>query len=211
MLGDLTLKEFLRELSGDSAAPGGGSAAALSGAMAAALARMVAGLTVGKKAYEDASEIMAEVGQKAAHLVDILTSLVDRDAEAYLAVMEAFKLPRGDEGGKARRSQAIQAAMETAARVPLDTMRAVHEVARLLELAADKGNRNAVTDVAVGALLAAAGAEGAYRNVEINLKSLEDAEVAAEIRREADDSLEGCREAAEGIRRKLFGGGSQLR
>ena len=53
MLVDSTVKDFLAKVAGSDPVPGGGSIAALNGAIAAALAAMVAGLTVGKKGYEE--------------------------------------------------------------------------------------------------------------------------------------------------------------
>ena len=56
MLVDLTVKQFLDKVSGNDPVPGGGSVAALNGSIAASLAAMVAGLTIGKKGYEDKAE-----------------------------------------------------------------------------------------------------------------------------------------------------------
>ena len=51
LLTDMTIKDFTEKLSSDAPAPGGGSAAALSGALGAALVSMVCNLTVGKPTY----------------------------------------------------------------------------------------------------------------------------------------------------------------
>jgi glutamate formiminotransferase/formiminotetrahydrofolate cyclodeaminase len=64
-----------------------------------------------------------------------------------------------------------QASLE-AARVPLRTAEACLEVMRIATMAARNGNVQAVTDAGVAGVLAAAAAEGALLNVQINLKSL---------------------------------------
>ena len=61
MLVDLKVTDFLNKVAGSDPVPGGGSVAALNGAIASALAAMVAGLTIGKKGYEDPGEIMKHI------------------------------------------------------------------------------------------------------------------------------------------------------
>jgi formiminotetrahydrofolate cyclodeaminase len=68
--------------------------------------------------------------------------------------------------------------MTGAARVPLRTAIVAAEVLELAERMAPIGNRNAVSDAGVAALLAAAALRGALLNVRINLPYLP-----------ADDSL----------------------
>ncbi|MBR5065115.1 MAG: cyclodeaminase/cyclohydrolase family protein, partial [Oscillospiraceae bacterium] len=50
---DITIKDFVSELSSKAPVPGGGGASALAGALGAALGNMVCSLTVGKKKYRD--------------------------------------------------------------------------------------------------------------------------------------------------------------
>jgi formiminotetrahydrofolate cyclodeaminase len=76
MLVDLTVKQFLDKVSGNDPVPGGGSIAALNGSIAASLAAMVAGLTIGKKGYEDKAELMEKIQKvmlenKAAFIADV--------------------------------------------------------------------------------------------------------------------------------------------
>ena len=61
MLVDLSVKSFLDKVAGKDPVPGGGSIAALNGAIASSLAAMVAGLTIGKKGYEEQTELMNEI------------------------------------------------------------------------------------------------------------------------------------------------------
>ena len=51
MLINMSLEEYINDLSSDSPAPGGGAAAALTGAQGIALTMMVANHTKGKKKY----------------------------------------------------------------------------------------------------------------------------------------------------------------
>jgi len=166
--------EFLTAIASADPVPGGGSVAAYAGALAAALTQMVAGLTIGKKRYADVENEMIVVSASARTLTEKLARLVERDAEAYAAVAAAYKLAKDSDAEKTLRSTAITKALLGAAEVPLETARACAEVAELAAIVAAKGNSNAITDAGVAGLLAEAGCRGAFYNVRVNIKSLED-------------------------------------
>lgn len=165
----MTLNDFLSELSSDSPTPGGGSVAALAGASAAALTSMVANLTIGKKKYAEVEDDVRAVLEKTEGLRLELTELMEEDAAAFDKVMVAMKLPKETDEEKAARTEALQAALQDAAMVPLAVMEKCVEVVSLAQTAADKGNRNAVSDAGVAALMGRAGAHAAKLNVMINL------------------------------------------
>jgi formiminotetrahydrofolate cyclodeaminase len=80
----LTVEEFLEELAARRPAPGGGSAAALSGALSAGLVSMAAEYS----GNEDVSE-------QARAMIGTLTTLIDRDAKAFASrdLREATRVP----------------------------------------------------------------------------------------------------------------------
>lgn len=171
-----TIQSYLDRLASEEPAPGGGSAAALTGALAAALVTMVTNLTLGKEKFASVEAEMSELKVRAEELRAELTRLVEQDAEAYSEVAAAFKLPRNTEEEKKKRHEILQAALVNAAAVPLRVAEAALEVARLCAPAADKGNPNAVSDAGVAVVLAEAAAQAAALNVKINLAWLEDKE-----------------------------------
>lgn len=166
------LGTFLGELASDSPTPGGGSVAALAGALGSALASMVCNLTIGKKKYVDVEDEMKEVLGMTETLRLELTQLIDEDAGAFDRVMDAMKLPKETDEEKAARRAAIERALVTAASVPLAVMAKCVDVAKLAKVVAGKGNRNAVSDAGVAALMARAGAHAARLNVLINLSGI---------------------------------------
>ena len=174
MLIEETLAGFLDEVASDSPAPGGGSASALSGAMGAALGAMVCRLTIGKKGYEAVKDEMANHVKELDGLKKALMLLIDMDTDAFNKLMEAFKLPKGNDDEKASRSRAIQEATKEAIRIPLETCRKCMKVAELCVPIAEKGNVNSITDVGCAALMSRTGLEGAAFNVRINLGSIKD-------------------------------------
>jgi glutamate formiminotransferase/formiminotetrahydrofolate cyclodeaminase len=135
---------------------------------------MVAGLSVGRQRYAAVEPEMEAAVVQAATLVDALSALVARDAEAYARVGAAYRLPKEPADAAATRAAAVTAALLGAAEVPLETARLAADVAELAAGVAERGNRNAVGDAGVAALLAEAACRGAAYNVRINVAALED-------------------------------------
>jgi glutamate formiminotransferase/formiminotetrahydrofolate cyclodeaminase len=158
---------------------------------------MVAGLTFGRKKYAAVDAEMRELGLKAAGLVNKLSALVARDAEAYGAVTAAYKLPSEPVEAANTRQAAITDALLGAAEVPLETARACAEVADLAAICAVKGNTNAVSDAGVAALLADAACRAAVYNVRINVSSLEEKSRGAGLVAEANQLLAQTRRAVD--------------
>ena len=187
MLVELTVKDFLDKVAGSDPVPGGGSIAALNGAIASALAAMVAGLTIGKKGYEEHEEAMQRIQSLAICQKDGFIADVDRDSEAYNKVFGCFKMPKATDEEKAARSASIQEATRFAALVPMQVARNAYELMTIIAEVAGKGNRNAVTDACVAMMAARSAVLGALMNVRINLGSLKDKVFVEQLQSEADE------------------------
>ncbi len=181
MLSDLSVKDLLNKTASSSPVPGGGSIAALSASIAAALSEMVANLTIGKKGFENVEPEMKKIAAESSRLRDKLVKDVDRDSDAFNDVLAAFRLPKNNEEEKMNRSKAIQDALKNAAMVPLSVARDASKVMDLAEIVIKKGNKNAVTDGAVGAMTARTAVLGALYNVKINLGSIKDIDFVKEV------------------------------
>ncbi|MEG2593371.1 MAG: cyclodeaminase/cyclohydrolase family protein [Bacteroides sp.] len=186
MLVDLTVKEFLVKVAGSDPVPGGGSIAALNGAIASSLAAMVAGLTIGKKGYEEHEELMSYLCTVAQQQQALFVADVDRDSEAYNRVFDCFKLPKSTDEEKAVRSAAIQEATKQAALIPMQVAHRAFELMGIIADVARLGNRNAVTDACVAMMAARSSVLGALMNVRINLGSLKDRAFVEQMQAEAD-------------------------
>jgi formiminotetrahydrofolate cyclodeaminase len=185
-LTDLPARMLIERLGTSDPIPGGGSAAALAGAMAAALVQMVVALTAGRPAAEAEEATLREIGNAAAAAQSDLLRLTELDAAAYGAVVSARRLPKETELERRARDAQVAAATREATTTPLETARRAADVLTLAERLTPIGNRNAISDVGVAALLAAAALRGAAMNVRINLPYLA-----------ADDPLRV--DAAEGL------------
>jgi formiminotetrahydrofolate cyclodeaminase len=178
---DLPARELLDRFASKDPTPGGGSAAALAGALGAALVAMVCAMDKTRTGERSERERLDAAGALASGAGGRLRRLVDDDTAAYDAVTAAYRLPKGTDDEKARRRQAIAAAMTRATEVPRRTAEACLEVLRAAAEAAAHGNPNALSDAKTAGALAWAGLLGAIENVRINLGANPDAAVLAEM------------------------------
>jgi len=174
MLSDLLLKDFLNETASKKPVPGGGSIAALSAAISASLSEMVANLTIGKKKYEKAWKKMTLISEQAGKLRDKLTLYIDKDADAYNDVMTAYKMDPSK--NREARQNAIQKSLKNAAEIPLEIASEAFKLIDFAETVVKEGNKNAVTDGLVAAMMARTAVLSALYNIKINLESIDDKE-----------------------------------
>ena len=153
MLQELTIEGFLQELAAKQPTPGGGSVAALSGALAAGLVSMAAEFSRNK-----------DVSEEARALLNKLTHLIDKDAEAFAS---------GD--------------LREATQIPLQTVKHSHAVLKLAGALLETCNPKVITDIGVAAKMAESAVIGAMLNVEVNLVSIGDEDYRREVLKEAEE------------------------
>ena len=178
---DKTVLSFVWETSSESPAPGGGSISAAMGAMGAALGTMVANLSSHKRGWDDRWEEFADWAERGAVMQQTLLDLVDEDTDAYNAIIRAYEMPKGSEEEKTARKAAVEEATKHASQVPMTVMTEALKVFDLLREMIEKGNPNSVTDAMVGVLATRACIRGAYLNVLINVKGLDDRDFAKKL------------------------------
>ena len=182
MLITKSVQDFITELAADSAAPGGGSAAALAGCLGAALTKMVCNLSLDETKFGAVLPEIQAIQTQATDLLAKLTRAVDEDATAFNEVMAAYKLPKTTEDEKTARLTAIQQSMKKAALLPLEVAGDCLAVLKLAGRILPIGNANAASDAAVSGLMAYAALQGAIYNVKINLGSIKDADFCQKTR-----------------------------
>ncbi len=198
-----SLGALLEKFSAATPTPGGGSAAACVGSIATSLVAMVAGVTLGKKAYQSVEAEMRGVLSEALTLRDELVGLAERDSESFNAVMAAYKLPKETEADRAEREQAIQLALKGATEVPYQTALRCSRVLELAELVVTKGSKSAVSDGGAAAVLAEAAVHAAVLNVAINLSAIADESFTSEYTRERERLARQAQEKRAAIVRAL--------
>jgi len=191
--------EFLDILSSKEPVPGGGGACAYVGALSIALGSMVGNLTLGKKKYQEVEADIKELLIKSEELKLEFEKLVDKDAEAFFPLSQAYGLPKNTEEEKDERNKVLQKALIGASVVPLNIARCCCEAIDLLEEYSKKGTRIAISDVGVGAYFAKAALMGAKLNVLINTNLMKDEILKESIEIELNELVEKYSSKAESI------------
>jgi glutamate formiminotransferase/formiminotetrahydrofolate cyclodeaminase len=200
----MAISDFADELASESAAPGGGSVAALCGSLSAALSAMVANLTHDKKGFESARTVMDDIASRGQALKKGFLSLVDEDTQAFNRIIEARRMPKATDEEKHAREAAILEANKQATLVPLWVLKSTLTAVELAELVIEKGNPNSLSDGGVAASAARAAAEGAYYNVLINLSGIEDKQFSDSTREEANKFLFEVRRRCESLHETML-------
>ena len=161
-----TIDGYLQELASAKATPGGGSVAALSGAISSDLGCMVCRLTMNKKPSGDLTDLLARF----ISLEHDFLELGDADELAFTAVMDAYRMERGDENRPVKIAEALMKATSVPQRVAEKGIELLEHLCSLAPL----GSKQSVSDVGVAAHLAAAAVRSALLNVRINLAYMHD-------------------------------------
>ncbi|MEW5826740.1 MAG: cyclodeaminase/cyclohydrolase family protein [Candidatus Bipolaricaulota bacterium] len=193
MIGE-SIGSYLDRLGSREPTPGGGSAACLCGAVASSLGRMVVDVAALREPGTATEDLRRAFD---AHREEFLR-LAGEDETAFRSVMAALRLPKTDP----RRSEAVQDALEAAARPPLRAAEAAAALLDDLSTATAFASRHIASDVVVAAHIALACLRASVANVEVNLKSLRPPERrAAPAARCAELLQEGAHVHAEVLRR----------
>ena len=172
-----TCREFVKVLSSDAPAPGGGGAAALVGAIGTALGNMVGSLTVGKKKYADVEEEILALKAKCDVLQKELLDQVEADDKGFVPLAKAYGIPKDDPN----RDQIMEEATVIACGAPVKIMELCGEAMEAVAVFAAKGSRLAVSDAGCAAVCVKAAMQAASLNVFINTRTLKNREVAEEM------------------------------
>ncbi len=199
---DKDIKSFLSKLFSKAAVPGGGGASALAGALGAALGGMVCSLTVGKKKYKEVEEEIISLSEQLQEICDRLADCINRDAEAFAPLAEAYSIPAGTPG----RNIVMENCLRQAASVPCEILELSCGVVPILERLAEIGSRNVVSDAATGAVMCRAAIQGAAANIYVNTALMKDRGYAEELNSKTEQAVTESCAAADRLFDSIIGG-----
>lgn len=165
--------QFLDHLAARTPVPGGGAVAALHAALAAALLGMAGRHSDGRQ-YAAHEPVIVRVRDQADAARAEALRLAERDAEAFQALAEAYRLPSRTPPEQRTRAGAIATALAGAAEPAAAVVALADQLVALAEELAPVANPNLLTDVAAAAESARAAASTARVNVEVNLAGVDD-------------------------------------
>jgi len=196
---DQTLDKFIETLASKTPTPGGGAAAAIAGCMGCSLFLMVLRFSRGKKANVAREGDLARVEDMLSDHLRRLLPMADRDCRSFDLVSAAYGMPKDNEKQKALREKAIQEAMLGAMVVPEELLCMVRDVFNSMESVVSCIGKAIISDLASGAMLLLASAEGAHLNVRINSAYLTNRDLADTAMRRVTAVLEEIRRAQRAI------------
>lgn len=167
-----TLREYFDDLAAKKPAPGGGSAAALTGALGCGLLSMACNFTIGKDKYKKVEPRIKELLKQSERLRKRMMALVDLDIKAYQRVSRA---PKSNPG-------LYQKILKAATYVPFEICLCAVEAYKLCPELAKIGNKRLVSDVYAGRELLKSCFKSARFNVIINIPHVEDKKFIHQIK-----------------------------
>jgi glutamate formiminotransferase/formiminotetrahydrofolate cyclodeaminase len=184
---DFNLSDFADETAGESMAPGGGSIAAYVGTLGVALGTMVANLSGHKAGWDDRWEEFSKWAEKGQAYKKKLLHLVDEDTNAFNKIIDGFRMPKSSNEEITARLAAIEVATIYATEVPFQVMETAYNSMEVSKAMLTDGMQSSLSDSAVGILCAKTAVTGAYFNVKINAKDIQDRVFAEDIIKRAED------------------------
>lgn len=168
---DESILAFLKNLSSDSPAPGGGSTASLVGSLAAGLIAMACRISI-KKEEGQSQDQFEDILRKVDELRDEFLTLCDKDTKAFTKVVHSYRLSPDIPKRKVK----IEKALKQATRIPCRVANACLDILGFAEKTIRGGTKSSVTDLGAAVYLSEAALQAALLNVDINLKSIDDEE-----------------------------------
>ena len=155
---------YLEALSSGTPAPGGGSAAGLTGAMGCGLGSMVCNLSL-RREHTDSIDDLRRT------FLILQSSILDQsiaDERVFGAYRDATSLPRSTDEEKSTRRDAIESALVKATEVPEQMIALGLEGLAALQSTAQTGTLHALGDLLTGGYLLQAMMLGALENMKAN-------------------------------------------
>lgn len=178
----MSLNDFIAVAASKSHTPGGGNVSAVVATLAASMVAMVGNLTVANKKYEEFhSQAQAQV-DRLMGVIDKLKELTNADIAAFDHYMGCFKLPKDTDEQKKARAAALEDAAQKATLVPLEICKCCLEIIKEADELSKYGNKMAISDVGVGAMVGEAALRACMLSVDINVPSIKDQAFVAKVK-----------------------------
>ena len=171
---NLTIENFLEKLGSSDSMPGGGVASSLVAANGISLILMVCNLTIGKERYKENETLVVSVKDEAEKLKEKFLELMEKDAETFKVMEKVFAMPNSNEEEKKLRKEKMQKACKICCETPREMIEYALRGIELANSILGKSNKSAESDLIVSVIFLKAAIKGAWENIAINLKYIND-------------------------------------
>jgi methylenetetrahydrofolate dehydrogenase (NADP+)/methenyltetrahydrofolate cyclohydrolase len=186
---DKSLREVIDLSSSRSPTPGGGSVSAIAACFGLAMITMACNLTLGKEKYKEVEPQVKIYMDTIDGLSKRLALLTEDDMTAYSRVMAAYRMKRSAVVDNEARDAAIQEALKYATDIPMEIAQVCLAALQVTCQMSAIGNKAAVSDAGVAAVMTEAALNGVLLNVDINTASIKDEDYNARIIAEKEKML----------------------
>ncbi len=183
---NLSLKEFSLLTASKEPTPGGGGVCASIGALAASLGEMVTNLTIGKAKYLMYTDDLEDIRKELDLIRFNLLACINGDRDAFIPLAKAYAMPKDSPGYK----EELERCLKVAADSPMLILKYCTRIIELDEKLAFMGSKLSVSDAATSVMLAHGTLYGAYVNVLVNTRLMNDKEYASNMEKEAGSLLD---------------------
>lgn len=173
---DKSLRDTISVAASNEPTPGGGSVSAMVACFGVAMTAMVCNLTLGKEKFKDVEPQVQEIVDTSYGLLKKLEELVDADMSDFGDFMATLRMPKGTDEEKAARTAAMQKALKSATDTPMEIARVCLKALEITDKLAPIGNKMAISDAGVAAVVAEAALNGVLLSADINLPMIKDEE-----------------------------------
>ncbi len=178
----MSLNDFIAVAASKSHTPGGGNVSAVVATLAASMVAMVGNLTVSNKKYEEFHAQAQTQVDRLMGVIEKLKELTNADIAAFDHYMGCFKLPKETDADKKARAAALEDAAQKATLVPLEICKCCLEIIKEADELSKYGNKMAISDVGVGAMVGEAALRACMLSVDINVPSIKDQAFVAKVK-----------------------------
>ncbi|MCL5290455.1 MAG: cyclodeaminase/cyclohydrolase family protein [Firmicutes bacterium] len=158
-----------------------------------AMTAMVCNLTVGKEKFRDVEPQVQEILDTAKGLLKKLEELVDADMVDFNSFMATFRMPKNTDEEKAARNAAMQKALKSATDTPMEIARVCLKALEITDKLAPIGNKMAISDAGVAAVVAEASLNGVLLSADINIPMIKDEEYVKKVVAEKEQMVAEAR------------------
>lgn len=171
---DEKITTFVDKLASKESTPGGGAAAGVSASLGAAAILMAMRFSNTDKLSEEDQASLNQAIDAIEESKAVFIEIIDRDAEDFIPLSNAYGMPKATDEEKTERSKAIQEGLLTASQPPLDLLKEADKVIDIAEENLSLIKKGIISDIGVGLQHLRAAMNSSSLNVIINARSLKD-------------------------------------